>query len=109
MTRHSRIRSALALAVFATVAIGGPVADAVVYHADAEHASRPHVESADGPACHAERCTLGAPLAPTPPAIQLSAMPRFDLHELRSLRIPAADAVTDRTPLHAPGSRAPPA
>ena len=108
MTR-SRLRSALALALFTVVGIGGPIADAVVYHAGAEHGSRPHIESADGPACHAERCTLGSPIAPTPPASALVALPPFEAHETRAAGAPRADVPLDRSPPHAPGSRAPPA
>lgn len=107
MTR--RIRSALALALFTIVGIGGPIADAVVYHAGAEHASRPHVESADSPACHAERCTLGVSVAPTPPATQLAALPPFEARVSRASLAPHADVPLDRSPPHAPGSRAPPA
>ncbi len=108
MTLRARITAAVALALFVGVGIGVPVVDAALYHADAEHASSPHVESAEGPDCHTERCALGAPVAPAPLALGLGIHPRYELPGHASAGL-IYHAPLDRTPARSPGSRAPPA
>ena len=103
-----RACSALLLALFVNASVGTPIADAVWFHAaDGGHAAV-HVEAA-GADCHAERCSLGAPAIPlaaqlVPPA-QVSAIIAADV----ATRWTPHTAPLDRTPSHAPGSRAPPA
>ena len=109
MTIHRRVVAAVALILFMGVGIGVPVVDAVLYHADAGHASRPHVESADGPECHTEQCTLGAPVAPAPLALELDPQLSHQLAARESAGPVRHRAPLDRTPARSPGSRAPPA
>ncbi len=94
---------------FAWAAFIGPLADAIWYHADAESAGVHHIESADGPACHAERCVIGAPVASASPVCSSVDAPRLDVATRRVAILTPDDSHLDRLPPLPPGSRAPPA
>lgn len=108
MTRTRRVSALLSLASFAWATFLGPLADAVWYHAGAESAVL-HVESADGPGCHAERCIVGAPVASVSPVSTAVDAPRLELVTQLVREIQPYESHLDRLPLLPPGSRAPPA
>lgn len=94
---------------FAWAAFLGPLTDAIWHHADAESASVRHIESADGPACHAERCVIGAPVASASPVSTSVDAPRLEVATRRVAILTPDDSHLDRLPPLPPGSRAPPA
>ena len=108
MTVARQLRATLALALFVGVSLAVPVADAIWYHASAEHATARHIESADGPACHAEACVLGAPAAAVSPVPALVVVPRFEQPPQRLAHSMRDDIVRARLPVPAPPSRGPP-
>ncbi len=109
MTPVRRTFALLAAAAFAWATVLGPLADAVWYHAGAESLAVRHLESADGPGCHAERCVVGAPVASASPVSTSVNAPRLELATQLVREIQPDDSHLDRLPPLPPGSRAPPA
>jgi hypothetical protein len=109
MTPTRRTFALLSALSFAWATFLGPLADAIWYHADAESAAVMHVESADGPGCHAERCVVGAPVASVSPVSTSVDAPRFEVATRRVANLTPDDSHLDRLPPLPPGSRAPPA
>lgn len=108
MTPTRRTLALLSALSFGWAAFLGPLADAIWYHAHAESAAVMHVETADGPGCHAERCVVGAPVASVSPVSTAVNAPRLELATRLTRDIQPDDSHLDRLPPLPPGSRAPP-
>ena len=102
-----RLRALLLALLFTGTGVGAPLLDAVLFHQSGGE-QRPHIESRDNPACHAERCVLQlyqttsgsspAVVVATPVVVVI----RF------SPVLPPSLPVRDAAPVGALNSRAPP-
>lgn len=103
------LRAAIQLFLFVAITNGAPLVDAAFFHAGSAHTGARHIESADGPACHGERCVVGVgTIAPPPadgPAVQL----RVEAPLRRAVVLPSHDRPFNRIDASPLGSRAPPA
>ena len=103
----TRLRAAVMAACFLCAGIVFPDLDAVLFHGVSQEDSRPHVETTDSAACHAESCVLGAVL----PQGQKSGTVKADFERLldpADLSQPSIVSISDRTPSGNTDSRAPP-
>ncbi len=104
--RRSRLRAAIALAVFAMASGAPQLADALVYHRKPEPAPITRMNAGDH--CHAESCDLDEKLATPPPVSPPEDGGRL-MSPVRAARLPAPpDAPRTRAPSGPIGSRAPP-
>lgn len=101
--------AAIQLFLFVVFTNGAPMVDAAFFHAKSAHTGARHVESADGPACHAERCVVGLATIAAPPTNGPTCALRTE-SPWRHVTVRYADHRLDgRIPASSLGARAPPA
>lgn len=101
--------AAIQLFLFVVFANGVPLFDAVVLHADTPHTAAGHMESADGPACHAERCVVGLATIAAPPTNGPTCALRTESPFRRVAVFHLDHRLDSRIPASSLGARAPPA
>lgn len=109
MSLVRRIQAAIQLLLFVAVANGAPLVDAAFFHTESAHSRARHIESADGPACHAEQCVVGIATVASPPADRPAFQLRTEEPRRRAAALHVAHRPFGRIPASPVGSRAPPA
>ncbi|HEX3928319.1 MAG TPA: hypothetical protein VHW65_09990 [Gemmatimonadales bacterium] len=101
-----RVRSIVALALFALSGGGAQLADALVFHRGPPRADVERMNAGDH--CHGESCDLGAPIVSPPPAFVPYHDGRFAPPTRALAAVAPADAPRPAIRARSLGSRAPP-